>query len=75
MGTALLETTQSPKRTHHMEREMKQLVIDTSDADEVMVQRLADEAITTGEFSNWDHAYESLWVWLEYELAMQEEQA
>jgi len=53
----------------------KQLVIDTSDADEVMVQRLADEAITTGEFSNWDHAYESLWVWLEYELAMQEEQA
>jgi len=52
---------------------MKQLAIDTSDADEVMVQRLADEAITTGEFSNWDHAYESLWVWLEYELAMQEE--
>jgi hypothetical protein len=52
---------------------MKQLAIDTSDADEVMVQRLADEAITTGEFSNWDHAYETLWVWLEYELAMQEE--
>lgn len=54
---------------------MKQLAIDTSDADEVMVQRLADAAVADGEFSNWDHAYESLWVWLEYELAMQEEQA
>ena len=62
------------KAQRHIETiSMKQLVIDTSDADEVMVQRLADEAITTGEFSNWDHAYESLWVWLEYELAMQEE--
>jgi hypothetical protein len=73
MGTALLETTQSHKQTHYMERGMKQLAIDTSDADEVMVQRLADAAVTDGEFSNWDHAYESLWVWLEYELAMQEE--
>lgn len=73
MGTALLETTQSHEQTHHMERGMKQLAIDTSDADEVMVQRLADAAVADGEFSNWDHAYESLWVWLEYELAMQEE--
>ena len=53
---------------------MKQLAIDTSDADEVMVQRLADAAVADGEFSNWDHAYESLWVWLEYELAMQEKE-
>ena len=52
---------------------MKQLEIDTSDADEVMVQRLADEAVADGEFSNWDHAYESLWVWLEYKLHMQRE--
>jgi hypothetical protein len=54
---------------------VKQLTIDTSDADEVMIHRLADEATTSGEFSSWDHAYECLWVWLEYELAMQEEQA
>jgi len=73
MGDAVLEETQSLKQKHYMEREMKQLAIDTSDADEVMIHLLADEAITTGEFSNWDHAYESLWVWLEYELAMQEE--
>ena len=52
---------------------MKQLAIDTSDADEVMIHLLADAAVADGEFSNWDHAYESLWVWLEYELAMQEE--
>ena len=73
MGTALLETTQSHEQTHHMERGMKQLAIDTSDADEVMIHLLADAAVADGEFSNWDHAYESLWVWLEYELAMQEE--
>ena len=53
---------------------MKQLVIDTSDADEVMIHLLADEAIASGEFNNWDHAYESLWVWLEYELARQEKE-
>ena len=47
---------------------MKQLAIDTSDADEVMIHLLADAAVADGEFSNWDHAYESLWVWLEYEL-------
>lgn len=52
---------------------MKQLEIDTSDADEVMVHLLADAAVADGEFSNWDHAYESLWVWLEYELHMQRE--
>jgi len=52
---------------------MKQLAIDTSDADEVMIHLLADAAVADGEFSNWDHAYESLWVWLEYELAMQKE--
>ena len=62
------------KAQRHIETiSMKQLAIDTSDADEVMIHLLADAAVADGEFSNWDHAYESLWVWLEYELAMQEE--
>jgi hypothetical protein len=49
----------------------KQLEIDTSDADEYMVQVMADEAVAAGEFSSWDHAYESLWAWVEYALDMQ----
>jgi hypothetical protein len=50
----------------------KQLEIDTSDADEYMVQVLADEAVAAGEFSSWDHAYECLWAWLEYALHQQQ---
>lgn len=48
-----------------------QTSIDLSECDEDMVQRLADEAVAAGEFSNWDHAYETLWVWLEHQLEMQ----
>ena len=52
----------------------KQLEIDLSESNEVMIHILTDEAIASGEFSNWDHAYETMWVWLEYALHVQREE-
>ena len=30
-----------------------------------MGKRIADDDVATGECSNWDHAYESAWDWIE----------
>jgi len=41
---------------------------DFSDADDAMIRRWASEAVESGEWSNWDAAYESLWDVFETEL-------
>jgi hypothetical protein len=46
---------------------MTQFVLDFSNEDDAMIQRMATEAVESGEFSNWDHAYESLWHVFEQE--------
>ena len=38
------------------------------DAEDKMIQRQATIAVADGDFSNWDHAYESLWDLFEEEL-------
>jgi hypothetical protein len=48
-----------------------QLEIDLSESDDFMVQLLADEAVAARDFGDWDHAYETLWTWLEHELLEQ----
>lgn len=51
--------------------EQSLLPLNFAECDEYMVHCLADEALLCGEFVNWDHAYESIWAWLEYELHVQ----
>jgi hypothetical protein len=46
----------------------KQLFIDLSDSDNDMIMREAITAVACGEYSNVDHAYESLWDSFENEL-------
>ena len=46
----------------------KQLFIDLSESDDDMIKRQAIEAVACGEYSNVDHAYESLWDSFENEL-------
>lgn len=36
-------------------------LLDFSDADNEMIKKLATEAVACGDYTNWDHAYESLW--------------
>jgi len=52
---------------------MNQLEIDLADSDGYMIRTMADEALQTGEFSNWDHAYECLWERFEFELQFRKE--
>jgi hypothetical protein len=49
----------------------QQIRIDLSSSDDDMIQRQAAEAVACGEFSNFDHAYESLWNAFESELYFQ----
>ena len=46
----------------------QQLRIDLSSSDDDMIHRQAAEAVACGDFSNFDHAYESLWDAFESEL-------
>jgi hypothetical protein len=46
----------------------KQLFINLSDSDNDMIMREAIAAVDCGEYSNIDHAYESLWDSFENEL-------
>ena len=46
----------------------EQLVIDLTISDDDMIKRQALEAVACGDFSNFDHAYESLWDAFETEL-------
>ena len=43
-----------------MEPQLK-LNIDYSESDDHVVKKMATEAVSVGDFLNWDHAYESLW--------------
>lgn len=47
---------------------MKQITIDTSDSDNEMIKKIADELVDSGHWSNWDAAYESAWNIFESEL-------
>ena len=49
---------------------MKQLPLnlDYGISDDALVQKMATEAVKDGDFSNWYHAYESIWEWYEEEL-------
>jgi hypothetical protein len=49
----------------------EQLRIDLSGPDDDMIKRQAAEAVACGDFSNFDHAYESLWDAFEAELFYQ----
>ena len=44
------------------------MLIDFTDSDDDMIQRQATETVACGDFTNWDHAYETLWDNFEYEL-------
>ena len=50
-----------------MEPQLK-LNIDYSESDDHVVKKMATEAGSVGDFLNWDHAYESLWDYYEYEV-------
>ena len=44
------------------------LSIDYTQSDNEMIKRQASDAVLSGDFINWDHAYESLFNSLEEEL-------
>jgi hypothetical protein len=51
-----------------MLKTQEQLAIDLTLSDDDMIKRQALEAVACGDFSNFDHAYESLWDAFETEL-------
>jgi len=51
----------------------EQLLIDLSSSDNDMILRQAAEAVACGEFSNFDHAYETLWRAFDDERCFQAE--
>jgi hypothetical protein len=44
------------------------MLIDFTESDDDMIQRQATAAVACGDFTNWDHAYETLWNNFECEL-------
>ena len=53
---------------------MTQLQIDLLESDDAMVQSMARRAVQAGEFSDYHHAYETLWDCFESELKNQVEE-
>jgi hypothetical protein len=49
--------------------EQLNLSFDYEHSNNYMICLQANEAVEEGEFSNWDHAYETLWSLFESELA------
>ncbi len=50
-----------------MIKEME-LPLDYQPCMDYQAKAMADDMVRTGECLNWDHAYESSWDWLEYQL-------
>jgi len=48
--------------------EQLNLSFDYGHSDNYMIRIQANESVEQGEFSNWDHAYETLWDLFESEL-------
>lgn len=40
---------------------MKQAIIDLTQSDDLMIRAMARDAVLCGDFSNYDHAYETIW--------------
>jgi hypothetical protein len=47
------------------------MLIDFTESDNEMIKIEATAAVACGDFSDWDHAYETLWDTFEHELAEQ----
>lgn len=48
-----------------MDLEQIELPLDHEPCWDHWAKRIADDDVATGECSNWDHAYESAWDWIE----------
>ena len=48
--------------------EQLELPLDCTNADNALVSSMANEAVTCGDYLNWDHAYECLWDLFEQEI-------
>ena len=49
-------------------KENMELPLDYEPCMDYQAKAMADDMVRTGECLNWDHAYESSWDWLEYQL-------